>query len=405
MNQQQHTDSRQKQALTGAIMAALGSAALLGPLSTDMHLPAFPNIADDFGVSGATVQLTVATCVIAQALGQFFLGALSDLVGRKLVLVGGTFVMTVASFVAALSPNILTLIWLFAAMGFAVAGGIASGRAVIADLTSGPSSTRPFTILWMLLSVGPIIAPVAGALVLSFFDWRAIFIAMGIAGALSTLALFFFVPETLTREERNGGSLGKTLRTVGTVLKDKQFLLFAGVLWMGFALMFGWISSSSLILQGELGFDPSVNALVFAVISGMLLVFSLLTARLSSRIPPKRLITIGIALESLGVILLLVLLLTGMTTPWLVILVLLLFGSPMGFVFGPATALAMENLRFAAGTASAVLGSFQLMMGGIATLILSLLGGNPLIGLSIIGVVAMAIAWIALAVAKRVPQQ
>lgn len=121
MNQPQQTASRQKQALTGVIMAALGSAALLGPLSADMHLPAFPNIAGDFRVSGATVQLTVAACVIAQALGQFFLGALSDLVGRKLVLVGGTLVMTVASFVSALSPNIVTLIWLFAAMGFAVA--------------------------------------------------------------------------------------------------------------------------------------------------------------------------------------------------------------------------------------------------------------------------------------------
>lgn len=403
MNQHNTTEPATRQRLTGTIMAALGSTALLGPITTDMHLPAFPMIAEDFGVSGATVQLTVAACVIATAIGQFLLGSLSDRIGRKAVLVGGTFVMAIAALASAFSTSIVALIVLCAAMGFAVAGGISAGRAVIADLTSGPDSTRPFTILWMLLSLGPIIAPVAGAVVLAFTDWRGIFISIAIAGALSSLALLVFVPESLPRSARHGGSLAKTMGTVGTVLRDRQFLLFAGVLWLGFTLMFGWISSSSLILQGELGLDPSANAIIFAAISGMLVVFSLLTSRLSARIQPKKLITVGIALESVGVVMLLVLLLTGTTTPWLVILVLLLFGSPMGFVFGPATALALENLRFAAGTASAVLGSFQLMMGGIATLILSLLGGNPLVGLSVIGVVTMGLAWGALAVAKPAP--
>src|SRR6185503_1529078 len=115
----------------------LGGCTAFGPLSMDLYLPAFPQLADDLGASQAAVQLTLTADVIGLVLGQLVLGPLSDARGRKGLLVGSTLVCAVASALCALAPSAgwLTL-WRFA-QGASRGGGIVLARAVAADLTSG----------------------------------------------------------------------------------------------------------------------------------------------------------------------------------------------------------------------------------------------------------------------------
>lgn len=386
--------------LNKRIMGALGGTAMLGPIATDAYLPAIPAMAVTFAVPGSTVQFALATFIIGQGIGQFVFGSLSDRLGRKPVLVLTTLLLTAAALVASVSPNVSTLIALCAFMGFSVAGGISSARAVIADLTPPDEAAKPFALLVMLHGIGPIIGPIIGTIILLFSTWRGIFVCLALLGAVATLALALLVPESLEEHRRHTGGFTQMLHTAGQVLKNRQFFVFASILWMGFSLMFAWIASSSLIIQNVLGFDTLTNALIFGGVSLLLVVASLITSKLSSRYKPIQFVKLGIAIQVVAVLILLVVVVTQFYVSWLVLPALLLIGSPMGFVFGPATALAMSELRHAAGTASALLGGFQFLTAGAATALISILGGNPLVGLSFIGIATMVIALVALRAAR-----
>lgn len=371
--------------LSGIMLAALGVIGMLGPFGTDTYLPALPAIADEFQVPGAQVQIAIAAFTIGEAMGQFVLGALSDRFGRKLIIVSGGILMTTAAALASWAPSIEALIVLCLTMGFTVAGGIVGGRAVVADLTSGPESARPFAILGMLISTGPILGPVFGTVLLEFGGWRAIFTGLAIFAALSTLAVVLLVPESLPPEKRHQGGLISSLKTFGKVLRNRRFLSYGAILWFGFGLMFAYIASSSFIIQNILGLSPAINAASFAINGVVLVTASLITARLSGARRNKNLIVFGVSIQVVAIVLLAIIVAAHIYNPVLVLFNLLLFPTSMGFIFGPATALAMTEVRFAAGSAAALIGSVQFLAAAIATIFLGIVSGNALLGLLIVG--------------------
>ena len=114
----------------------LGGFTAFGPLSMDLYLPAFPQLAADLGASQAAVQLTLTADVIGLVVGQLVLGPLSDAGGGGGLLLGSTLVCAVASVLCALAPSVGWLIvWRFV-QGASGGGGIVLARAVAADLTA-----------------------------------------------------------------------------------------------------------------------------------------------------------------------------------------------------------------------------------------------------------------------------
>jgi DHA1 family bicyclomycin/chloramphenicol resistance-like MFS transporter len=391
--------------LTTSIMAALGLAAMLGPFGTDTYLPALPEMSRDFGVPGARTQLTIAAFTIGEAVGQYILGAMSDRIGRKAVIAGGTGIMTVTAGIAAAAPSVEILILLCMVMGFTVAGGISGGRAVIADLTTGEASARPFAILSMLLSIGPIVGPIAGTIMLAAGGWRSIFVGLTIFGALCTLAVILLVPETLPADKRHRGGLTETLKNSRLILANKEFTTHGAILWFGFGLMFTYICSSSFIIQDVLGLSPAMNAASFAINGTSLVIASLVTARFSTGSRTKTMLNIGVGVQVVSVALLVVIVAFHAYEPWLVLGDLFLIGTAMGFVFGPATALAMLNVRFAAGNASAILGSFQFVAAAIVSAAVGLVAGDALVGLLVVGGTSEVLVLIALWLGTRAERE
>src|SRR4051794_6787495 len=159
----------------------LGGFTAFGPLSMDLYLPAFPQLADDLGASQAAVQLTLTADVIGLVVGQLVLGPLSDARGRRGLLVWSTLVCAVASALCALAPSVGWLtVWRFL-QGASGGGGIVLARAVAADLASGVSAARLFSLFMTLSSVAPIAAPVAGGALLAWTgDWRGGFPLLGL---------------------------------------------------------------------------------------------------------------------------------------------------------------------------------------------------------------------------------
>ena len=371
--------------LTTLILASLGAMAMLGPFATDTYLPALPAIAGGFQVDGSRVKLTLSAATVGMAIGQFVLGALSDRLGRKAIIVGGGVFMTAAAVLAALSPSAETLIVLCFIMGLTVSGGLAGGRAAVADLTHGKDATKPFAILGMLLSVGPILGPIGGTVLMGFAGWRAIFVGLAIFAALSTLSVILFVPETLPREFRHPGGFVQTMKSARLVMVNRQYVIHAAILWCGFALMFAYIASSTFIVQTTLGLSAGVYAASFALNGGGLVVVSLIVARVSSIVSPKKLLLTGVGVQLMSIVALLVFVLTENVNPVTILSSLFVLASAMGFVFGPATALAMAEVRHSAGMASALIGSLQFLTASVAAALVAIVNQDALVALVMVG--------------------
>jgi DHA1 family bicyclomycin/chloramphenicol resistance-like MFS transporter len=370
------------------MLFALGFMGMLGPFGTDAYLPALPDMALELHVPAAHIEITLSAFTIGMAIGQLVLGSLSDRLGRRVVLLGGGTLIAFTSTAAAFAPNAEVLIVLCFVMGLMAAAGIVGGRAVVADLTHGPAATRPFAILGMTVSIGPIIGPIGGALLMGVGGWRSIFVGLAIFAAIATIGIFFFVPESLPLERRHAGGLLTTFKNASRIFATRSYLTYAVVIWFGFGMMFAYISSSSFIVQNNLGWSPSAYAAVFGFNGVGIIVTSFLSARLVKRMEPRRILLVGVAMEAIGALALIAISISGVVTPFTVLPALFVIATAMGFVFGPATALAMVEVRFASGTALALMGSIQFLAAAIAATLVALVSSNALVSFTIVATTA-----------------
>jgi len=390
-------------ALTGVMLAALGFIGTLGPFGTDAYLPAFPAMADDLQVTPSYIGLTLSLFTIGMALGQFFLGSLSDRIGRKTVIVGGGLLMAVASALAGFAADAGVLIVLCLFMGLSASAGVVGGRAVVADLTHGEAAVRPFTILGMVVSIGPIIGPMGGTVLLGLGGWRAIFFGLAVFAVASSVFVALVVPESLARDKRHTGGVTQIFRTAGSILRDRQYLAFAILIWFGFGMLFTYISTSSFIVEHNLGLPPAAYAASFGTNGVGLVLAGLITTRLARVVRPRRLIRVGLIAQLAAFAALWTVIVTGSVSPWTILPILFVLASSMGFIFGPATAMAMENVRFASGTALALMGSVQFLAAAVAVTLAGIVNSNALIALAEVGGVATLLVLAALIMGRARP--
>src|SRR6195952_2751645 len=153
----------------------LGFLTAVGPLSTDMYLPAFPAIEASLGGQPGMAQITLATWFAGLAVGQITQGSLSDRYGRRGPLIFGTLVYSLANAGCALAPDIWTLSILRFIAAFGGSASMVIPRAIVRDLADGHAAARLMSRLMLVMGAAPILAPTLGGLVLGFASWHAIF--------------------------------------------------------------------------------------------------------------------------------------------------------------------------------------------------------------------------------------
>ena len=348
------------------LVVVLGSVNAIGPLSIDMYLPAFPEIAREFDTAASSVQLTLTACVAGLALGQLVIGPLSDRVGRKLPLVAAMATYAVASLLCATATSIGALIALRFVQGLAGAGGIVIARAVVRDLHSGVAAVRLFSSLMLVTGLAPILAPVVGAQLLALTSWEGIFVTLAVLSALITTLAAFGLPETLPPERRSTQGLRRTLRTMGSLLRDRTFIGHGLASGLTFGALFAYISGSSFVLQGIYGMSPQLYSLAFAMNGLGLIAASQVNAHLVGRVGPTRLLRRALACVLTSAVTLLVVVSVGGLSVWALLVPMFVIVSSLAFVLPNATALALADHPEVAGTASALLGVVQFMVGAVA---------------------------------------
>ncbi|WP_435055703.1 multidrug effflux MFS transporter [Micromonospora aurantiaca (nom. illeg.)] len=371
-------------ATTGGVtlLVLLGTLTAIGPLSLDMYLPAFPAMTRDLGADQAGIQLSLTTCLIGLALGQLVTGPLSDRWGRRRPVLVGVVAYTVLALACAAAPNAPLLAAARFAQGVAGGMGVVVARAVVRDLYSGRDAAKYFSRLTLVFGVAPVAAPGVGSLVLRFGSWRAVFVTLAVIGAVLAVAVALRLPETLPAERRSTGGLGGTVRTMRSLLADRVYLGYALTQGFAFAGLFAYISGSSFVFQDVFGVSAAVFSVIFGVNALALVAVGQANARLLDRFTPRRLLVttlvVGVV-TAVGV-------LTGALAGSLAVTAVALFAfvGSLGMVMPNSTALALDAHARHAGTAAALMGGIQSVVGALAAPLVGLGGEGSALPMAVV---------------------
>ncbi|WP_250562687.1 multidrug effflux MFS transporter [Sphaerisporangium fuscum] len=379
----------------GLLLLVLGALSAIGPLSIDMYLPALPAISGEMLTGAAQIQLTLTACLVGVSVGQLVAGPVSDVRGRRGPLIAGVGAYALTSLLCAFAPSVEALVALRLLQGLAGGAALVIVRAVVRDLYDGPAITRIFATLMLVSGLAPIIAPIAGAQLLAVTSWRGIFVTLSVAGLLLLLAVLAVVRETLPPGDRDGGGLRHTLATFALLLRDRSFMAAAMAGGLGFAAMFGYISGSPFVLQQIYGVSPAGFSLIFAANALGLTLMAQVGGRLAGRVSAGRLVLSGllVSFASAAVLTAAVVAHLGVAT---VVASLFAMMCGMGLSIPGSGALALAGQPpQVAGSASALLGLLQFLLGGVAAPLAGLGGSGTALpmavvmtGLSVVALVA-----------------
>jgi len=347
----------------------LGLLALVGPFAIDMYLPALPTIADDLQTTIAATQTTLTAYFIAFGVAQLVYGPLADWIGRKQPIYIGLAIFIVGSLASAWAPSIA---WL-AAGRFVQAMGAATvmvvPRAIVRDLYTGGQATRMMALIMLVISVSPMLAPLAGSGLIALGGWRLIFEVLAGAAVLSVLLTATQLPETLPAEKRVPIRPRVLLAGMRTLITDAKFIGLTLIGGFGMASFFVFLSTASFVYTGQYGLSSVEFSLAFAVNAIGFFGASQVAPTLGERYGMARMVLIATFGFFVTMIVLLALTLAGFNTLGVLITLLFIGYAFFGLVMAPVMVMALDDHGDKAGLASSLGGTLQMVAGGVMIVI------------------------------------
>ncbi|WP_435204779.1 multidrug effflux MFS transporter [Micromonospora sp. bgisy143] len=383
------------------LVLVLGALIAIGPLTIDMYLPALPAITTGLQTTETAVQLTLTGTLVGLALGQLLIGPVSDVVGRRLPLLAGLAAHIVASVLCVFAPNIAVLGVLRVLQGLGVAAATVVATAVVRDLFSGASFARIFSRLMLVMGLAPVLAPTLGSGLLRWTEWRGVFAALAVLGALLIVVAAIRLPETLDVSRRRHGGVAATLRDYRALVNDRAFVGLVLVAGLAMASLFAYVSGSSFVLQREYGLDEQQFGLAFGAGAVGLIGATQFNVRLLRRYTPQQILISALIAGMAAGLLLVLFAATGIGGLGTLLASLWLVLAAAGLALPNAPALAMSRHSEAAGTAAALLGAVQFGVGALSAPLAGLFGtGSVPMAVVIAGGMAAALAVMVLVVPR-----
>lgn len=350
----------------------LGLLSAVGPFAIDMYLPAMPAIAEGLKADVSAIQLTLIAYFVAFGVAQLFYGPWADQSGRKLPIFFGTGLFFLAAVGCALAPSIEWLVAFRALQGLGGAVLMVVPRAIIRDLHTGPSATRLMAMVMLVISVSPMLAPLAGSGLLALGDWRLIFWALAASSLLSLLLSSVALPETLAPENRIPVNLASLLNGTKVLLRDPVFMGLTFVGAFGFASFMVFIASASFVYTDQFGLGPAGFSLAFAVNAIGFFTASQAAGPFGERwgsLVVIRWAALGFAGFSIA---LAAILWAGYVSLGIVMTGLFLANACLGLIIPTTMVMALDPHGEIAGLASSLGGTLQMVTGGV---VVALTGG------------------------------
>ena len=343
----------------------LGLLSSIGPFAIDMYLPAMPEIGAALGTTVQGMQGTIVAYFLAFGLAQLIYGPWADRSGRKPPLYAGIAVFIIGSVVCTLAATVEGLMVGRAIQGLGGAALMVVPRAIIRDNFTGPQATRLMAAVMMVISVSPMLAPLAGSGLMAVFGWRAIFGALVVAALVSLAILAFFQPETLHEADRQPFNLAAMRRGAKVLFTDPLFMGLTFLGGFGMASFFVFIASASFVYTGTFGLSPTGFSLAFAVNAIGFFGASQVAGPLGLRHGAPKVMAWASAGFAVFTVLLFGLALAGVVSLWLCMAGLFLANACLGLIIPTAMVMALDEHGDIAGLASSLGGTLQMLAGGL----------------------------------------
>lgn len=379
----QASHSPAEQRLTVSVLFLLAALAALGALATNIILPAFPAMGEDLGVSVRELSATLTSFFLAFALGQLFVGPLSDRFGRQRLVLFGLAIFIVGCLICAVATTLPQLIVGRIIQALGVCATSVLSRAIARDLFDGQDLARALSLTMVAMAAAPGFSPLLGGAFNSWLGWRATFGFVGVLAFLLAIHYIATLGETHRADKRSAISVLVILRTYRQLLMDRRFIAPALSVGLVIGALYAFFAMAPTILMIGFHFSPLELGLFFA--STVFVVFGagLLAPRFAQRWGPVLVARAGIIIALAGSVALLI----GKEDIYFFSAALVVFLLGMGLINPLGTAIALQPFARQAGAASALLGFLQM---GCAALSISIAAALHLPAYTSLGVILAA---------------
>ncbi|EOQ72996.1 multidrug effflux MFS transporter [Acinetobacter lactucae] len=355
-------------------MMILGALMAFTSLSTDIYLPAMPQMAHELN---GNVELTVTGFLGGFALAQLIWGPMSDRIGRKIPLFIGMILFVIGSIGCALSQSIEQIVFWRVFQAFGACTGPMLGRAMIRDLYARTQAAQMLSTLMIIMAIAPIAGPLLGGQIIKFSTWHSIFWLLAMIGAVMFISLFF-LPETHAPEKRTTTSVLNTFKNYRQLLGNRQFMRYTLCVTFFYVAAFTFIVGSPFVYISFYGVDAQHYGWLFALNIVGVMGLSFVNRNLVKRFSLDQLLKFTTAIAMLALLTLCVLFYAQIGGIYSIIAMVFVFFSMNGMIAANSTAAALDGVPEMAGSASALIGSLQYGSGIISSLLLAWLStGTP----------------------------
>lgn len=355
-------------------MAILGALMAFTSLSTDIYLPAMPQMNRDLH---GNVELTITGFLIGFAIAQLVWGPISDRIGRRKPLFMGMILFIIGSMGCALSQNIEQIVFwrVFQALGACTGPMLA--RAIIRDLYTRTKAAQMLSTLTIIMAIAPIIGPLLGGQLIQISSWHSIFWLLAVVGILMLLSLFF-LPETHQPEKRSQTSILQAFVNYRILLSNRQFMRYTLCIAFFYVSAYAFITGSPFVYITYFGINPQHYGALFAINILGVVAMSFVNRSLVRTVDLDTLLRLAAITAMTSAIMLALLVYFGIGGVYSILITVFLFFSMNGIIAASATAAALDGVTQLAGSASALIGSMQYGSGIISSFLLAKLAdGTP----------------------------
>lgn len=358
---------------TLAVLLAMLTA--VAPLAVDMYLPAMKAMATDLSTAIHYVEISVSTFLFGFAIGQLIGGPLSDRFGRKPIIALGLILFALTSLMLTQTESLEQLLFLRALQ--AIGGGMATvnSSAMIRDLFAGDEMAKILSMVAIVMMSAPLVAPMLGAFVVSFFNWQAIFFSLAMYSIAVMLLLLWRLPETNPRANISVDNVRlkpKLWQSYKRVFTHRQAMGYIVAISFGFSGMFVFITSSAFTYMEYFSVSVQLFPFLFGANVLVMMIMNRINLWALNQYASSTILTAGLIIQLASGIALILASYTKPNLYWIVGLNMLFVGS-LGLIAANATAGALNFFPDISGTATAVIGVTEFTLGALVGLLWSYL--------------------------------
>jgi DHA1 family bicyclomycin/chloramphenicol resistance-like MFS transporter len=387
-----------------ALAALLTTLVALGPLSTDLYLPALPTLARVFATDAAGVQLTLSVFLAGFACGQIFYGPLSDRFGRRPLMLGGLALFCAGSIGCVLATSIEMLVLARFVQALGACAGPVIGRAVVRDLWGASESARIIAYMGGAMAIAPLVGPTLGGFLTVLFGWQSNFVLLLLIGTLQLVAVACMLSESNVHRNPAASNPRQMVANFARLLADRRYLGCLLSFSFSYSALFAFISASSFVLADRYGLTPQVYGLCFGVVVAGYLLGSLASGRLVRRLGSDYLLLRGAWLGAIAGVTMAALEFSGVRSIAAILGPMFFCTVATGMVMPNAIARALAPYPTMAGSASALMGFIQMTIAALVGIAVghALAGGGAVLAVAVaVCTLAAPLSYLALTRGQR----